>query len=154
MSSHNTLGRMTDMLFEELERLNAVDVTDGDALAALLDELGIRAKVIETREDRCRDLNERFPRVTAICGDGTDQELLESESMTDYDCFIALTNNDEDNFIISQYAQQKKLPKVITKCSRKNYTGIARAVGLDSVISPKSITAASVSVEAYCNIRA
>ena len=34
MSSHNTLGRMTDMLFEELERLNAVDVTDGDALAA------------------------------------------------------------------------------------------------------------------------
>jgi hypothetical protein len=24
---------MTDMLFEELERLNAVDVTDGDALA-------------------------------------------------------------------------------------------------------------------------
>ena len=113
-------------------------------LLPLLDELGIRAKVIETREDRCRDLNERFPRVTAICGDGTDQELLESESMTDYDCFIALTNNDEDNFIISQYAQQKKLPKVITKCSRKNYTGIARAVGLDSVISPKSITAASI----------
>lgn len=34
MSSHNTLGRMTDMLFEELERLNAVDVADGDALAA------------------------------------------------------------------------------------------------------------------------
>lgn len=34
MSSHNTLGHMTDMLFEELERLNAVDVTDGDALAA------------------------------------------------------------------------------------------------------------------------
>ena len=113
-------------------------------LLPLLDELGIRAKVIETREDRCRMLNERFPAVTAICGDGTDQELLESESMADYDCFIALTNSDEDNFIISQYAQQKKVPKVITKCSRKNYTGIARAVGLDSVISPKSITAASI----------
>jgi len=34
MASSNTLGRMTDMLFEELERLNAVDVTDGGALAA------------------------------------------------------------------------------------------------------------------------
>lgn len=30
----NTLGRMTDMLFEELERLNAIDATDQEALAA------------------------------------------------------------------------------------------------------------------------
>ena len=30
----NTLGRMTDMLFEELERLNGLDVTDAEALAA------------------------------------------------------------------------------------------------------------------------
>ena len=113
-------------------------------LLPMLQELGMRIKVIETREDRCRTLNERFPTVTAICGDGTDQELLESESMTDYDCFVALTNSDEDNFIISQYAQQKRIPKVITKCSRKNYTGIARAVGLDSVISPRAITAARI----------
>ena len=104
----------------------------------------MKVKVIERDEVRCRQLSEEYPELTIICGDGTDQELLESESMTDYDCFIALTNSDEDNFIISQYAQQKQLPKVITKCSRKNYTGIARAVGLDSVISPKFITAASI----------
>lgn len=30
----NTLGRMTDMLFEELERLNSIDAADGDALHA------------------------------------------------------------------------------------------------------------------------
>lgn len=30
----NTLGRMTDMLFAELERLNAIDATDQEALAA------------------------------------------------------------------------------------------------------------------------
>lgn len=30
----NTLGRMTDMLFEELERLNGLDVTDAEALSA------------------------------------------------------------------------------------------------------------------------
>lgn len=113
-------------------------------LLPMLSELGMRVKVIESREERCRSLNERFPNVTTICGDGTDQELLESESMSSYDCFVALTNSDEDNFIISQYAQQKNIAKVITKCSRKNYTGIARVVGLDSVISPKSITAARI----------
>lgn len=113
-------------------------------LLPILDELGVAVKVIEKNQDRCRALSSRFPHVVTICGDGTDQELLESESMADYDCFVALTNSDEDNFIISQYAQQKKIPKVITKCSRKNYAGIARTVGLDSVISPKSITAARI----------
>lgn len=33
-AGHNTLGRMTDMLFEELERLNGIDVTDAEALSA------------------------------------------------------------------------------------------------------------------------
>lgn len=113
-------------------------------LLPILNNLGIAVKVIEQNPERCRALSERFPNVVAICGDGTDQELLESESMTDYDCFVALTNRDEDNFIISQYAQQQKIPKVITKCSRKNYAGIARNVGLDSVISPKSITASRI----------
>ncbi len=32
--ANNTLGRMTDMLFEELERLNGLDVTDAEALSA------------------------------------------------------------------------------------------------------------------------
>jgi len=113
-------------------------------LLPILNNLGVSVKVIEQDHKRCRTLSERFPNVVTICGDGTDQELLESESMTDYDCFVALTNSDEDNFIIAQYAQQQKISKVITKCSRKNYTGIARAVGLDSVISPKSITAARI----------
>ena len=30
----NTLGRLNEVLFEELERLNALDVTDGEALRA------------------------------------------------------------------------------------------------------------------------
>ena len=35
--ANNTLGRMTDLLFEELERLNAIDATDADALQAEVD---------------------------------------------------------------------------------------------------------------------
>ena len=113
-------------------------------LLPMLENLRIAAKVVEVREERCRALNERHPNVVAICGDGTDQELLDSESLTDYDCFVALTNRDEDNFIVSLYAAHQKIPKVITKCNRKNYLGIAREVGLDSVVSPKFITASSI----------
>ena len=113
-------------------------------LIPMLDKLGVRSKVVELREDRCRALCDRFPNVTVIHGDGSDPELLASESLTDYDCFVALTDRDEDNFIISLYAKHENLSKVITKCNRQNYLGIARNVGLDSVISPKFITASRI----------
>ena len=109
-------------------------------LAAILDHLGLRLKIIEHNEERCRVISERFPRVTVICGDGTDSELLESENLTASDAFVALTDRDEDNLIISLYAMQQGIKKVITKCNRQNYAGIVRSLGLDSVIckTPRS----------------
>ena len=74
-------------------------------------------------------------------GDGTDQELLDSENLEESDAFVALTDRDEDNLIISLYAMQQKVPKVVAKCNRQNYTGIVRHLGLESVISPKFFTA-------------
>ncbi len=113
-------------------------------LAAILDRSGVKLKIAELDETRCRQISERFPQAMVICGDGTDQELLESERMSAADAFVALTDRDEDNLIISLYAMQQCMHKVVTKCNRQNYTGIARAVGLDSVISPKLITAAQI----------
>ena len=57
---------------------------------------------------------------------------------------MALTDRDEDNLILSLYAVQQKLPKVITKCNRQNYAGLAHSVGLDSVVSPKFITSSQI----------
>ena len=113
-------------------------------LTAILEKMKMRVKIVELSEKRCRLVSEMMPRTTVICGDGTDQELLESERMSAADAFVALTDRDEDNLIISLYAMQLGISKVVTKCNRQNYTGIARAVGLDSVISPKLITAAQI----------
>ena len=113
-------------------------------LARGMEKLGVRLKIVERSEERCRLINERFPKITAICGDGTDQELLESENLSACDAFLALTDRDEDNLILSLYAMQQGLPKVITKCNRQNYAGLAHSVGLDSVISPKFITASQI----------
>ena len=113
-------------------------------LTAILEKMKMRVKIVELSEKRCRLDSEMMPRTTVICGDGTDQELLESERMSAADAFVALTDRDEDNLIISLYAMQQGMHKVVTKCNRQNYTGIARAVGLDSVISPKLITAAQI----------
>ena len=113
-------------------------------LASLLDRMGIRLKIVEQDMALCRQLSEKYPNAMVICGDGTDQELLESENLSASDVFISLTDRDEDNLIISLYAMQQGVPKVIAKCNRQNYAGIARSVGLDSVISPKFITASHI----------
>ena len=70
-------------------------------LTAILERLGIHVKIIERSLDRCRHLSEVLPKATVICGDGTDQELLEEEDVTASDAFVALTDRDEDNLIIS-----------------------------------------------------
>lgn len=113
-------------------------------LARLLDHMNVRVKVVEMDPARCRLISQWLPNATVICGDGTEQELLESENLTASDAFVALTGRDEENLIISLYAMQQGLGKVIAKSNRQNYAGIARAVGLDSVISPKQITAAHI----------
>lgn len=110
-------------------------------LVSALERLGIDCKVVERREERCRELAELFPRSLIIRGDGTDPELLTEERMESSDAFIALTDRDEDNLIISLYAHQAGVHKVVAKSNRQNYTSIARSAGVESVVSPKLTTA-------------
>ena len=61
---------------------------------------------------------EKFPQATVIHGDGTDQELLLSESLKEMDAFIALTENDEENVIISMFSQIHGVTHVLPKVNR------------------------------------
>ena len=113
-------------------------------LTTILEKMKMRTKIVELSPERCRQISEQLNHTMVICGDGTDQELLNEERLASSDAFVALTDRDEDNLILSLYAMQLGIPKVITKSNRQNYAGIARAVGLDSIISPKSITVSQI----------
>lgn len=110
-------------------------------LVGILERLGINCKVVEKNEHRCRELAEKLPHSLIIHGDGTDPELLAEECMESSDAFIALTDRDEDNLIISLCAHQAGMAKVVAKCNRQNYAAIARSAGVESVVSPKLTTA-------------
>lgn len=110
-------------------------------LLYILERLGLDCKLVERSEERCRQLAEAFPHSLIIHGDGTDPELLTEERMTSSDAFVALTDRDEDNLIISLYAHQSGVPRVVAKSNRQNYSSIARSAGLESVVSPKMTTA-------------
>ena len=106
--------------------------------------MNVRLKVVETNEEKCREISTNFPDVMTIHGDGSDHQLLEEENLQSYDAFVALTGRDEDNLIISLYAKQMGVSKTITKCNRQNYIGIARTIGLDSIISAKAVTSSHI----------
>ncbi|MBR3908802.1 MAG: NAD-binding protein, partial [Clostridia bacterium] len=53
------------------------------------------------------------------------------------DAFVSLTGMDEQNILMSAYAQTKGVPKVITKVNRSSLMPLAESWGLDTIISPK-----------------
>ena len=114
----------------------------GFYLARQLSEVGIRVKVIEQDEARCRELGDLLPtKAMVIHGDGTEQELLEEEGVGDADAFVALTGIDEENIIISMFAKAQGAKKIVTKVNRITFLDLLGGLGIDSVISPKNITA-------------
>jgi len=109
-------------------------------LAKLLLEMDIKVKLVEIDRDICLHLSEILPEALVIHGDGTDEELLKSENISDMDGFVAMTGMDEENLMSSLLAKQNGVMKVIAKVSRANYINIIKNLGIDSVISPKLIT--------------
>ncbi|MGI5877509.1 MAG: Trk system potassium transporter TrkA [Christensenellales bacterium] len=110
-------------------------------LGKKLMERGIKVTIIEKLESKCEQMYEALPGALIIHGDGTDKALLDSEGMENYDAFIALTDIDEENLIISMYGAYKEVGKVITKINRLEYSDMIRKAGIDRVISPKTTAA-------------
>lgn len=102
--------------------------------------LGMDVTIVEIDKNRARVLAEQFPHVNVVVGDGTDQELLDTEDLESTDAFIALTDRDEENLMASIYAQKRGVGRVVVKINRENYIGIISAMGLDCIVSPKQLT--------------
>ncbi|MBQ2061256.1 MAG: Trk system potassium transporter TrkA [Oscillospiraceae bacterium] len=127
------------------QRIKTVSVLGGSRTAVYLAwELArtkIRVRLMELSHEKCLRLAAQLPDAMIIEGDGTDSELLQSENIFDADAFISLTDRDEENLLMAMNAQRMGVPKVIAKMNRPNYIGLVRDTGIDSIISPKDITA-------------
>ncbi|MCI8650266.1 MAG: Trk system potassium transporter TrkA [Anaerotruncus sp.] len=110
-------------------------------LAQMLLRSNIDVKILEIKQELCNDFAERLPQADVICADGTDQSVLLAEGIEQTDAVVTLTNMDEENLIISMYANFLKVPKVVTKMNRTEYFEVFRDKGIDCVVSPKILTA-------------
>ncbi len=108
-------------------------------LAEMLTNIGTSVKVIEQDEKTCELLSELLPKATVLHGDGAQQELLIEEGLLNTDAFVSLTGMDEENILISIFAQSQNVPKVIAKVNRDELAYMADKLGVDSIVSPKKL---------------
>ena len=95
--------------------------------------------IIEKDLARCEELSRELG-IAVTHGDGTRQELLLEEGIDKADAFLALSDIDEENAIVSMYAKKIGVKSIITMIRSLPYVDFFRDVGIDSIVSPKTST--------------
>lgn len=113
-------------------------------LARQLTDMGLQIKIIELNKGRCEELSELLPKATIIQGDGTDRDLLMQEGLMQTEAFVAMTNVDEENIMLSLFAKSVSKAKLITHVHRISYDEIIDSLDIGSVIYPKYLTAENI----------
>ena len=143
VSDPGTVTRFFDYLGRDMTTIRSVMIMGGSRiayyLASMLLNMKIKVSIIEINPEKARMLSEMLPGATIIEGDGTDQELLDSEGLADTHAFILLSDRDEENLMAGFYATQLGVKKVIVKSSRDTYSAIMHDMGLESIISVRTV---------------
>lgn len=113
-------------------------------LAKQMLQMGIKVKIIERDMKRCEELAEMLPKAMIIHGDATDKDVLLEEGLVQAGAFVANTNFDEENIMLTLFAKSLSKAKLITKIHRVAYDDIVNNLDLGSIIYPKYIMAAHI----------
>lgn len=113
-------------------------------LAKQLIDQKIQVKIIEMNQARCDELSTLLPEATVICGDGSDEVLLNEEGLDRIEAFVPLTGIDEENILLTLYAKRVPGLKTITKINRITFNDVINGLDLGSVVYPKYVTAEAI----------
>ena len=119
-------------------------IVGGGAIAFYLSqyllENKIKVRIIERDLARCDYLAEELPEAQVLCEDGSNRSFLLSEGLGSAEAFVALTNMDEENILLSLFASNHSQAKRVTKINRLEFDEILDSFDLGSVIYPKYMT--------------
>ncbi len=126
-------------------RVNNTLIVGGGTIAVYLArqllDMGIDVHIIEINRERCQKLCEILPKATILHGDGSDQQLLMDAGLATAESFVAITNMDEENLLLSLFAKQHSNAKLVVKVNRIAFDDVIESLDLGSVIYPKYLTA-------------
>jgi len=109
-------------------------------LCEILEKSGISLKVIEKDVKTAEELASAFPKVSVIRANPARKDFLMEEGIDDTDAFVALSDVDEENILLSLFAKEVCEGKIVTRINRTDYDTVISRLELDTTICPKNIT--------------
>lgn len=132
----------------EYNPVTSTMIVGGSTIAVYLAEkllnMGIEVKIIERDREKCEVLSEHLPDAIVIHGDATEEEVLLEEGLEYTQSFVALTNFDEENIMLSLFAKENTNAKRVTKVNHIAFENVVKNLNMGSLVSPKNITADSI----------
>lgn len=138
------LAKLVRNLGLSTRRIRSVMIIGGGSriagyLTKQLIAAGVSVTLIDSDPTKCEQLAQEFPKAVVILGDGSNRRVLDAEGLQHMDAVVTLTNIDEENLIISMYADHEGVAKVITKINRTEYREIFGDRGIGRVVCPKEL---------------
>lgn len=101
----------------------------------ILRSAGVEIRLFEENKEKSRRIASELPQVLVICGDGADSDLLISEGIESADGFVATTEEDEKNLMLSVLGKTLGASKSIAIVKRSNYMGMTNHIPVDSIVN-------------------
>ena len=111
----------------------------------------VRVKIVEKNKDRAEYLANELNDTIVINGNGLDEEVLAEANLDESETVLALTNDDEDNLMVSvlveKFAKDKKEiddKRTMALINKPNYSLLQSSLKIDDLIDPRMNTVSSI----------
>ena len=105
----------------------------------------IRIKVIEKNKERAEIIANELNNTIVINGNGLDEDILEEANINEVETVIALTNDDEDNLMVSVLVEKfSKNKRTMALINKPNYSLLQSSLKIDDMIDPRMDTVSTI----------
>ncbi|MDC3014986.1 Trk system potassium transporter TrkA, partial [Candidatus Pelagibacter sp.] len=111
----------------------------------------VRVKIVEKSKERAEFLANQLNDAIVINGDGLDEEVLTEANLGEAETVLALTNDDEDNLMVSVLVEkfakdQKEIDdkRTMALINKPNYSLLQSSLKIDDLIDPRMTTVSSI----------
>ena len=112
---------------------------------------GVRVKIVEKQKSRAEHIANELNNTIVINGDGLDEEVLSEANLDEAETVLALTNDDEDNLMVSVLVEkfvkdQKNIEnkRTMALVNKPNYSLLQSSLKIDDLIDPRMNTVSSI----------
>ena len=104
-----------------------------------------RIKIIEKNKDRAEFIANELNNSIIINGNGLDEDILAEANLEEIETVLALTNDDEDNLMVSVLVEKfSKDKRTMALINKPNYSLLQSSLKIDDLIDPRMNTVSSI----------